>query len=68
MSGGNLLARYENYFSSHTQLSVQTYWDRTVRTGTILDETRDTLDFDAQLRLQPLEDRNALLILMERFP
>jgi iron complex outermembrane receptor protein len=48
--GGNLLARYEHNFGSDCQFRAQTYWDRTARLYDILDETRDTLDLDLQLR------------------
>ncbi|HLF93010.1 MAG TPA: TonB-dependent receptor [Planctomycetota bacterium] len=50
MSGGNVLARYEQDGGPGTQFRAQAYWDRTVRTGDILDETRDTVDFDVQYR------------------
>ncbi len=61
MSGGNLLARYDHNVGPETQFRAQTYWDRTVRTGDTLDETRDTLDLDLQFRFEPLEGHRLTL-------
>jgi iron complex outermembrane receptor protein len=48
LSGGNLRARWTRTLSGGSELSVQAYYDRTRRDEPILQETRDTVDVDAQ--------------------
>ena len=50
VAGGNLLARWSHTFAAGSQLTVQTYYDRTIRDTAIFSETRDTGDFDLQHR------------------
>ena len=50
VAGGNLLARWAHTFSPGSQLTVQTYYDRTIRDTPIFSETRDTGDLDLQHR------------------
>jgi iron complex outermembrane receptor protein len=45
-SGGDVNFRYQNVQASGTGLTVQAYFDRTLRTRGFLGETRDTIDFD----------------------
>ncbi len=46
--GGWVLTRWRRLFSGFSELTVQAYWDRTVRDEPLLTETRDTLDLDVQ--------------------
>jgi iron complex outermembrane receptor protein len=50
VSGGNLLGRWSHSFSADSQLTVQTYYDRTERNTPIFAENRDTGDVDLQHR------------------
>ena len=50
VSGGNLLGRWSHSFSADSQLTVQTYYDRTERNSPIFGEERDTGDIDLQHR------------------
>ncbi len=50
VSGGNLLGRWSHRFSTDSELTVQTYYDRTVRNTAIFAESRDTGDIDLQHR------------------
>ena len=50
VSGGNLLGRWSQHFSPDSELTVQTYYDRTVRNTAIFSENRDTGDIDLQHR------------------
>src|SRR5205085_8960916 len=50
VSGGNSLGRWSERFSADSELSVQAYYDRTVRHSAVLDETRDTGDRHVQHR------------------
>ena len=50
IAGGNLLARWAHTFSAGSQLTLQTYYDRTVRETVVFSETRDTADVDLQHR------------------
>jgi iron complex outermembrane recepter protein len=50
VSGGNLLGRWSHSFSADSQLTVQAYYDRTVRNSPIFSENRDTGDIDLQHR------------------
>jgi iron complex outermembrane receptor protein len=45
-SGGDVNLRWERESSNGTGFTLQSYFDRTVRTGTALGETRDTVDID----------------------
>ncbi len=46
--GGWVLTRWRHLFPGFSELTVQAYWDRTVRDEPLLTETRDTLDLDVQ--------------------
>ncbi len=46
--GGWVLTRWRHLFPGFSELTVQAYWDRTVRDEPLLTETRDTLDLDMQ--------------------
>lgn len=50
VAGGNLLGRWTERFSPDSELSVQAYYDRTVRNSPVFEETRDTGDIDLQHR------------------
>ena len=50
LSGANVLGRWERRFSSASDLSLQLYYDRTVRSEIVHGETRNTLDMDFQHR------------------
>ena len=53
--GGNLLARWTHGFEDSTdEVQLQLYYDRTERTGTLLDEVRDNFDIELQHRFVPL--------------
>ncbi|MDB6028316.1 MAG: ligand-gated TonB-dependent outer rane channel [Verrucomicrobiales bacterium] len=52
VSGGNLLARWTHDFSADAQLTLQAYYDRTVRNAVIFGEDRDTGDIDVQHRFK----------------
>ncbi|MDE3118963.1 MAG: TonB-dependent receptor [Nitrospirota bacterium] len=55
VGGGNLLARWTRQFSSTSDLTVQTYVDRTQRDNLFIGENRTTYDLDVQHRFQPLD-------------
>lgn len=59
-SGGNLLGRWTRDFSEDSQLSVQTYYDHTLRETVMFEEERHTFDVDAQHRFA-LGDRNTIV-------
>jgi iron complex outermembrane receptor protein len=48
LHGGNALLRFNRNESEESQLSFQTYYDRTERFTDLYSETRDTFDFDFQ--------------------
>ena len=48
VSGGNLLGHWTHTFSDTSDMSLQVYYDRTVRNMQIFSENRDTVDFDFQ--------------------
>jgi len=48
ISGGNLIGRWTRTLSANSTISLQTYYDRTVREMEILSETRDTFDLEFQ--------------------
>ena len=51
LAGGNLLARWTRSFGAGSQLSIQTYYDRTEREEASFREDRDTFDVDGQYRI-----------------
>ncbi|MBF0455303.1 MAG: TonB-dependent receptor [Magnetococcales bacterium] len=55
--GGNLQIRLSQILSETSNLSVQVYYDRAVRTG---NEDRDTVDIDFQHRFSPREDHELI--------
>ncbi len=59
VAGANLLGRWNHDFGGDSHLTVQSYWDRTVRNNPVLSETRDTGDIDAQHTFK-IGDRNEL--------
>lgn len=48
ISGGNLLGRWTQTLAADSELSLQTYYDRTVREMKLVSETRDTFDLEFQ--------------------
>ncbi|HJT81348.1 MAG TPA: TonB-dependent receptor, partial [Chthoniobacterales bacterium] len=50
VAGGNLLGRWTERFSATSDITMQAYWDRTVRNSAVFHETRDTGDIDFQHR------------------
>jgi iron complex outermembrane receptor protein len=46
LSGGNLLGRWNHFFSNGSDTSLQIYFDRYKRTGPESREARNTIDFD----------------------
>ena len=50
IAGGNVLGRWSHSFSADSELTVQTYYDRTVRRSAIFGEDRHTGDVDLQHR------------------
>jgi iron complex outermembrane receptor protein len=57
LSGGNLLARWRRAISDDSNIYLQAYFDRTVRTGMQFDDARNTFDIDFLHRLK-VGDRN----------
>jgi iron complex outermembrane recepter protein len=51
-AGGNILGRWKHVFSNDSELSLQTYYDRTEREDLLTAEKRDTVDFDLQHRFK----------------
>lgn len=49
LRGGNLLARLTKELAGDTKLTLQTYYDRTVRKTVMTDENRDTGDIELRL-------------------
>lgn len=60
VSGGNLLGRWTHQFSSESELSLQSYYDRTTREAVLFQEDRDTFDFDFQHRF-PVGERQEIM-------
>ena len=55
LSGANVLARWRHIFSETSELSLQTYYDRTERAEpTVLSEDRDTVDIELEHRFRLL--------------
>ena len=60
VSGGNLLGRWSHRFAPDSELTIQGYYDRTVRNTPVLSENRDTGDIDLQHRFA-LGDRQEVV-------
>ena len=60
VAGGNLLGRWTERFSPDSELTIQSYYDRTVRNSAVFEETRDTGDIDLQHRFG-LDDRQEII-------
>ena len=52
VSGGNVLARWDRTWDADTALTVQAYFDRTLRTEAVFHDERNTGDLDAQYRFR----------------
>lgn len=52
VSGGNVLARWDRTWSPDTALTVQAYFDRTLRTEAVFHDARSTGDLDIQYRFR----------------
>jgi len=52
VSGGNLLARWDRAWSGDDALTVQAYYDRTLRTEAVFHDARSTIDLDVQYRFR----------------
>ncbi len=50
--GGNILCRWEHVVSDGSEISLQTYYDRTERESLVIGEWRDTIDLDFQHRFE----------------
>jgi iron complex outermembrane receptor protein len=50
VAGGNLLGRWTHNFDTESVLTLQAYYDRTVRNSPVFGENRDTGDIDLQDR------------------
>ena len=51
-SGWNLLTRWDHQFSSHSNTTLQVYYDHTKRAENFLTQEQDTLDIDFQHQLE----------------
>jgi iron complex outermembrane receptor protein len=60
LSGGNILSRWNHVFSERSDIAVQVYFDRYLRSGPNADERRNTFNFDFQHHLA-LGARNDLI-------
>ena len=67
-SGGNIFGRWDHSYSGRSDTSLQFYFDRYIRTGRQVRETRDTLDFDfpAPHRLGAVKTWSGALDIAER--
>jgi len=61
VGGGHLLARLEKDLGNDRILTIQSFYDRTVRQTVVFDETRDTGDVEAQLNLS-VGDRHSVAL------
>ncbi len=52
LRGGNLLARWNHHFSETSDASVQAYYDRTERDTPLVNEDRNTIDFEFKHRFE----------------
>jgi iron complex outermembrane recepter protein len=59
VSGGNITARWRRQLSNGSDLYLETYFDRTIRVGQQLGESRNTIDVDFLYHLKP-RDRHDL--------
>jgi len=48
IAGGNLLFKWRRSFSENSEITLQTYYDRTERDDPMIEEDRDTIDMDFQ--------------------
>jgi iron complex outermembrane recepter protein len=46
VSGGDIVTRYRHKFEKGSDIYLEAYWDRTIRTGLLYGETRNTFDLD----------------------
>jgi iron complex outermembrane receptor protein len=46
VSGGDIMGRWRRVFNDRSDIYLQAYFDRTIRIGPVLGETRDTIDID----------------------
>src|SRR5581483_10983289 len=46
VAGGAVTLRWQRAFSNGSDLNVESYFERTIRIGSLLGETRDTFDID----------------------
>ena len=60
VEGANVLSRWTHDLGPESEVSVQTYYDRTDRSFGVGREIRDTVDLDAQHRF-PVGDRNDIV-------
>ena len=59
-NGQNILARYSKTLREDSGLQFQLYYDRIKRDDDILEQTQDTIDFDAQHRFSPIENHEVV--------
>lgn len=59
-TGGDILVKWDHEFSDRSQISIQSYYDRSVRQVYDLGERIDTFDFDFQHELE-LNSRNRVV-------
>lgn len=60
VSGGNILFRWQRTFSSASNITFQTYYDRTNRNDFYVHEQRDTFDFEFQHRFSPSQNHELI--------
>lgn len=60
VTGGNVLGSWSQNFSATSELTVQSYYDRTDREDRVHNESRDTFDLDAQHRFM-VGERNEIM-------
>ncbi|MCU1286406.1 MAG: TonB-dependent receptor, plug [Acidobacteriales bacterium] len=61
ISGGDLLARWRRNLDNGSDIYLQAYFDRTIRTGLVYGEGRSTFDFDFLYRLK-MGERNKVSV------
>jgi iron complex outermembrane receptor protein len=66
-SGANLLARWRRAYGDASDFAVQLYYDRTHRNQAVIEEDRDTVDFDLQHRFQVTANQEMVWGLGYRF-
>ncbi len=52
LTGGHLLGKWTHLFSDTSDMSLQVYYDRTIRDSEVVGEIRDTFDIDFQRRFE----------------